>query len=75
MIDGHELLGYAYWLGIIAVVVWWIWGMKKASKPRKRSPREEVELASLRAAIDGDQDEVLRRLPPVQTPPARLSKD
>lgn len=62
----YDLLGVAYWLGIIGLVVWVVWSMKKASTPRKRSPREEAELASIRAATDRDQDEVLRTLPPTQ---------
>lgn len=62
----YDLLGLAYWLAIIGLVVWVVWSMKKASTPRKRSPREQAELASLRAAMDRDQDEVLRALPPTQ---------
>lgn len=62
----YDLLGLAYWLGIIGLVVWVVWSMKKAAKPRKRSPREQAELSSLRAAMDQDQDEVLRALPPAQ---------
>ena len=61
----YDLLGLIFWVGTFALIAWWIWGMKKASAPRKRTPREEAELASLRAAIDRDQDRVLRDLPPV----------
>ena len=68
----YDLLSLAYWLGIIGLVAWVVWSMKKASRPRKRSSREQAELASLRAAMDRDQDEVLRALPPTQgTPSAR----
>lgn len=66
----YDLLGLAYWLAIIGLVVWVVWSMKKASKPRKRSPREQAELASLRAAMDQDQDEVLQTLPPTQGSPS-----
>ena len=53
MIDAfYDLLGLAYWLGIIAVVVWWIRSMRKAARPRARTPREEAELAALRQALD-----------------------
>lgn len=63
-----DLFGLLIWVGSLALVAWWLWGMKKASTPRKRTPREEAELASLRAAIDRDQDRLLRDLPPVSGP-------
>lgn len=47
-----DLLGLAYWAAIIGLVGWWVWRMKKASKPRRRTPREEAELAGLRAALE-----------------------
>lgn len=50
-----DLLGYAYWAAIVGVVVWWVWSMNKASKRRRRSPREDAELAGLRDAIERDQ--------------------
>lgn len=56
----YDLLGLVVWIGTIALVAWWLWGMKKASAPRKRTEREDAELASLRAAIDRDQDRRLR---------------
>ena len=59
-----DLLGLLFWIGTIAFVGWWLWGMKKASAPRKRTAREDAELASLRAAIDRDQDRLLKDLPP-----------
>lgn len=60
----YDLLGLVVWIGTIALVAWWLWGMKKASAPRKRTEREDAELASLRAAIDRDQDRRLRDLAP-----------
>lgn len=45
------LLRYAYWLGLAAVVIWWVWSVRRAQRPRRRSPREEAELAALRAAL------------------------
>ncbi len=50
-----DLLGYAYWAAIVGVVVWWVWSMNKASKPRRRTLREERELAGLRDAIERSQ--------------------
>ncbi len=50
-----ELLAYAYWAAIVGVVLWWVWSMRKASKPRRRTPREEAELAGLRDAIERSQ--------------------
>lgn len=64
----YDLLSLTFWLGTFALIVWWLWGMKKASTPRKRTTREEAELASLRGAIDRDQDELLRKLPPRSDP-------
>lgn len=46
-----DLLGLAYWAAIIGLVGWWVWSIKKASRPRRRTPREEAELAGLRAAL------------------------
>lgn len=61
----YDLLGLAFWVGSIGLVLWWVWGMRKAGQPRRRTPREEAELASLRAAVDRDQDRLLGTLPPV----------
>ncbi len=47
-----DLLGLAYWVALIGLVLWWVCSMKKASRPRPRTPREEAELQSLRAAIE-----------------------
>ncbi len=47
-----DLLGLAYWAAVIGLIVWWVWSMKKASRPRPRTPREEAELHSLRVAIE-----------------------
>lgn len=51
----YDLLGLAFWLGTIAFVGWWLWNMKRASAPRRRTAREEAELAGLRAAIQREQ--------------------
>ncbi len=47
-----DLLGLAYWAALIGLIVWWVWSIKKASRPRPRTQREEAELQSLRAAIE-----------------------
>lgn len=54
-------LALLYWVAIAAVVVWWAASMRKASRPRRRSPREDAELASVLAAIE--------RLQPAPAPP------
>jgi len=46
-----DLLGLAYWAAIVGGVLWLLWSMRRRSRPRARTPREEAELASLRAAI------------------------
>jgi len=48
----YGLFGLAYWAAIVGGVLWWIWSMRRSSRPRVRTPREEAELAGLRAAID-----------------------
>lgn len=60
----YEFVVLVVWIATFALIAWWLWGMRKASRPRKRTPREDAELASLRAAIDRDQDQLLRSLPP-----------
>lgn len=47
-----DLLAIASWAAIVGGVLWWIWSMRRGSRPRVRTPREEAELAGLRAAID-----------------------
>lgn len=47
----YRLLGYAYWAGLVAVVVWWVWSVRKAQRPRRRTSREEAELTALREAL------------------------
>lgn len=59
----YDLLGLAYWAVIIGAVLWWIWSIRRARRPRARTPREQAELAGLRAAIDRDRHEASR--PPV----------
>lgn len=51
----YDLLSFAYWAAIIGGVAWWIWSIRKARRPVARSPREQAELAGLRAAIDRDR--------------------
>lgn len=63
MIALYDLVVLVVWVGTFALIGWWLWGMRKARAPRKRTPREEAELASLRAAIDRDQEQLLRDLP------------
>jgi hypothetical protein len=48
----YDLLGLAYWAAIVGGVLWWIWIMRRGSRPRVRTPREEAELAGLRTAMD-----------------------
>jgi len=48
----YDLLGLAYWAAIIGGVLWWILIVRRGRRPRVRTPREESELAGLRAAID-----------------------
>jgi hypothetical protein len=45
-------LALLYWVAIAAAVVWWAWSMRKAARPRRRSPREDAELACVLAAIE-----------------------
>ena len=51
MIDLGDVLRYAYWLAIIALVVWWVRSMRRVAKPAARSPLEERELNRVRAAL------------------------
>lgn len=48
----YDLLGLAYWAAIVGGVVWWIWSIRRSSRARSRTPREDAELAGLQAAID-----------------------
>lgn len=47
-----DLLGLAYWAAIVGGVLWWIWSIRRSRRTRWRTPREDAELAGLRAAID-----------------------
>jgi len=60
----YDLLGLAYWAAIIGGLLWWFLAVRKARRPRVRTPQEEAELAGLRAAIDRD-----RRRPAVRPGP------
>lgn len=40
------------WGGTIVFVVYWLWSMLRASRPRKRTNEEQAELESLRAALN-----------------------
>ncbi len=57
-----DLLGLAYWAAIGGGVLWWILSMRRNSRPRVRTPREQAELAELRAAIDRARREPAGRL-------------
>jgi len=46
----YDVLAGAFWVVTIAGVLWWIWSVRRVSRPRARTPREEAELAGLRAA-------------------------
>lgn len=46
----YGLFGLAYWAAIVGGVLWWIWSLRRSSRPRVRTPREEAELAGLLAA-------------------------
>ena len=63
----YDVLGLVFWLGTLGLVGWWVWSMRKAATPRRRTPREEAELAGLRAALDAE-----RTLTPNE-PPTRAS--
>lgn len=51
MIDLGDLFTIFYWLALLALVLWWVRGMRRAARPRTRTAREEVELASVQAAL------------------------
>lgn len=57
----YDLLGLAYWAAIIGAVLWWVWSVRRARRPRARTPREQAELTGLRAAIDRDRQKASRR--------------
>lgn len=48
----YDLLGLGFWAAIAGGTLWWIWSIRRSSRPRVRTPREEAELAGLRGAID-----------------------
>lgn len=50
--SSYDLLGFVSWAAVVAGVLWWIWSIRRSSRPRSRTPREQAELAGLRAAID-----------------------
>lgn len=51
----YELLGLAYWLVIGGALLWWFLSVRRARRPRARTPQEHAEIAGLRAAIDRDR--------------------
>ena len=57
----YDLLGLVYWAAIIGGVLWWIWSIRRSSRPRSRTPREEAELAGLRAAIERNERQTAGR--------------
>jgi len=58
----YDLLGLAYWAAIAGGVLWWVWSMRRRSRPRVRTPQEQAELAGLRAAMDRDRSRPEGRL-------------
>lgn len=57
----YDLLGLAYWAAIIGGGLWWIRSIRRARRPRARTPREQAELVGLRATIDRDRRGAARR--------------
>ncbi len=53
----YDLLGLAYWAAIVGGLLWWVWSIRRGNRPPGRTPREEAELAGLRAAIERDRRE------------------
>ena len=53
----YDLLGLAFWTAIAGWILWWIWSMRRSSRPRVRTPREDAELAGLRAAMERRRSE------------------
>lgn len=51
----YDLLGLAYWAAILGGLLWWFLSVRKARRPRVRTPQEHAEIAGLRAAIDRDR--------------------
>lgn len=49
-----DLLGLAYWGALAGGLLWWFLAVRKARRPRVRTPQEDAELIGLRAAIDRD---------------------
>lgn len=48
----YDLLRLTYWAALIGGVLWWISSLRRGKRPPARTPREEAELAGLRAAMD-----------------------
>lgn len=69
----YDLRRLAFSLGTIGLVAFWVWSARRTTRPRPRTDREQAELAGLLAAIDADQDRLLRSLPAVNgaEPPTR----
>lgn len=59
-----DMLGLVYWAAIAGGVLWWIWSMRRGSRPRTRTPREEAELAGLRVARERGRHEPAGRPDP-----------
>lgn len=51
MISFYALLEIGFWVATLGLILWWFLSMRKASKPRVRTPREQAELDSVRAAV------------------------
>jgi cytoskeletal protein RodZ len=54
----ENLFSLLYWIAILGGIAWWVWIVRKSRKapPPKRSTRENVELASLRALLSERED-------------------
>ena len=56
-----DLLGLACWAAIVGGLLWWIWSIRRSAGARLRTPREDAELAGLRAAIDSGRRQTAGR--------------